>query len=103
MEEEKKYFGGWWIWVTVLMIVFSALSFILNATGIIGRTIVEREVFEQSYQYSEARKSAIATFTAQLAEIEARLADSSLDSPTRSSLNAQAASIRIQLNAERSK
>jgi hypothetical protein len=32
--------------------------------GVFGKTMVEREVFESSYQYSEARKSEIATYEA---------------------------------------
>jgi hypothetical protein len=99
MESEKSYFGGWWVWVSMLIMVTMIAFWGLRAVGLIGKTIVEREVFEQSYQYSEARKSEIAMFEAQLAEIDRRLMSDS----TNEGLHAQAAAIRIQLATARSK
>jgi hypothetical protein len=102
MDNEKKEFGKWWIWVLFLLaltiISFSALNYL----GIIGKTVVERKVFEQSYQRSESLKSEIATYEAQLAMIEAQLSGD-LEPLTRANLNAQVRSIKILLSAARRK
>ena len=102
METEKKYFGGWWVWILVLIIPTILIFTALNYAGIIGHTIVEREVFENSFQYSESRKSEIATYEAQLSEISAQLSFD-IDTQTRAQLEAQAASIRVLLTVARSK
>jgi len=73
MDKEKKDIGKWWIWVLFLIIITVISLFVLGYFGVIGRTIVERKVFENSFQYSEARKIEIATFEAQLVEIERKL------------------------------
>lgn len=99
MEQEKKYFASWWFWI-LLLIVASVLVFGgLRIVGVIG----ERVIFEQSFQYKEARKTEIATFEAQLAEINRKLNSTSLDENTRVNLEAQAAAIRIQLSVARRK
>ena len=103
MEAEKKYLGSWWIWILALIIGTAILITGLNYTGIIGKTVVEREVFKHSYQYTEARATAIAIYEAQLAEINHKLTSSEIDENTRTNLEAQASSIRIRLSAERSK
>lgn len=92
MEEDKKYFASWWIWILAFIILTSAVGFGLKYAGVIG----ERVIFENSFQYKEARKTEISTFKATLAEIERKLA-SNLDENTRANLEAQAAAIRIQL------
>lgn len=92
-------------WVVIFLPTLAllvAIGFALNSLGLIGQTVVERKVFEESFQYSEARKTAIATYEAQLAEINRKLA-SDVDSQTRTNLESQAAGIRIQLSMERSK
>ena len=94
--------GKWLLIFGTLLIFLGGVWFALSSMGLVGKTIVERKVFEQSFQYSEARKAAIATYEAQLAEINAQLAGS-LDDTTRQNLNATAASIRIKLATERSK
>jgi len=89
----------------LLMIVFflAVLGFGLNSLGLFGRTVVERKVFENSFQYSEARKSEIATFEAQLSEINRKLSGDSIDLATRTNLEAHASALRIQLSVARSK
>jgi hypothetical protein len=101
MEQEKKYFAGWWFWVLLLIIVSAIIFAGLNYAGIIGRTVVERKVFEQSYQRSEALKSQIATYEAQIVEIQLQLSRGDLDSSTQANLNAQLSSIRVMLNSAR--
>ena len=103
MEKEKKYFAGWWVWVFLLIVTSGIILTGLSYVGIIGKTIVEREVFENSFQYSEARKTEQATFKAQLSEINYKLSCESIDSELRSNLEAQAASIRVLLNVSRSR
>ncbi len=103
MEQEKKYFGSWWVWVMVLLIgsgiIFTGLSYM----GMIGHTIVERKVFENSFQYSEATKAQVATFEAQLVEIQHKLSSSTITPSTRTNLEAQRSALNIQLSVARSK
>ena len=83
--------------------VLGITGFTLNSLGLLGRTVVEREVFEHSYQRSEALKSQIATDEATLAEIERKLGNPDLDANTRTNLEAQAAAARIRIQTARSK
>lgn len=102
MDQEKKEVGGWWMWILMLtvvsIIVFTGLSYF----GIIGKTIVERKVFENSYQYTAGQRQMIATYEAQLAELNTKLANPELDATTRSNMEGQVSAIRIQLAAARS-
>lgn len=99
MDAEKREVGGWWMWilglVVVTVLVFTGLSY----AGIIGRTVVEREVFDESYQKVAGDEQRIATFEAQKAEIEGRLNNPELDETTRANLEAQLSAINIQLDA----
>ncbi len=88
----------------LMIVVFLAiLGFILNSVGLFGRTVVERKVFENSFQYSEARKSEIATFEAKLSEINRKLSSENYDQATRTNLEAHASALRVQLSVARSK
>lgn len=87
----------------IVVLVLFALGFGLNSIGLFGGTVVKRKIFENSFQYSEARKGEIAVFAAQQAEIERQLSNPGLDAGTRANLEAQAASLRVQLSAARSK
>ena len=103
MEKEKKYFAGWFFWILLIMIVAGIVLTSLNYVGLIGKTVVERKVFENSFQYSEARKSAVAGYQAQLVEIDRKLMSPTLNTQTRTTLEAQASGLRILLSTERSK
>lgn len=81
----------------VIILILSVLGFVLSSMGLIGRTAVERKVFENSYQYTEARKTEQLAFNAQLAEVERKLS-SDLTPEMRTNLEAQAAALRIQIN-----
>ena len=85
-----------------IVVILSIIVFSLKSIGLIGGTVVERTVFEQSYQRSEALKSRIAMDTAILAEIEQKLLNPTLDENTRSNLNAQASAARIRIATARS-
>lgn len=103
MDSEKKEVGAWWVWILSLTVLSIIALTSLNYFGILGRTIVERKVFENSFQYSEARKSEIVVFEAQLVEIDIKLSNPSLSKETRTNIEAQASAIRIHLNAARRK
>lgn len=89
--------------VLILVIGLSALGFVTHSLGLWGKTVVERKVYEASYQRSEALKSQIATDEAVVAEIQRQLANPSLDEDTRHNLEAQAAAARIRIATARSK
>lgn len=97
----------WWT-MPRAMLAFAAvivflfiLGFGLHSLGLWGGTAVERKVFEQSYQRSEAMKARIATDEAALAEIEGQLRIPGLDPQTRARLQAQASAARSRINAAR--
>lgn len=99
MDKDKKEVGSWWIWTLFLLAVSITVFTGLKYMGVFG----ERIVFENSFQYKEARKSEVNTFEASLAEINSLLSSPSLDKETRQHLEAKAASIRIMLKSARSK
>lgn len=94
MEEEKKYIAGWLMWLLFLLIVTGVIFYSLNSLGLIGRTIIERKVFENSYQKKAADEDALSTYDAQLSILERRLRSSLTDSE-RAELQAQIDSINI--------
>lgn len=79
------------------MVVLAMVGFGLRSAGLIGGTIVERKVFEQSYQRSEAFKARIATDEAVMAEIEGQLKNPKLDDGTRFNLEAQLSAARVRI------
>jgi len=91
------------MWILGLFVVSFLVLSILHYSGMFGQTVVERKIFENSFQYSEARKTEIATFEAQLAEINRSLTSSEIDDQTKSNLEAQAAGLRIKLQVARSR
>jgi flagellar basal body-associated protein FliL len=103
IEQEKKEVGSWWIWILFLLVISGVVLTGLSYMGFIGQTVVERVVFENSFQYSEARKSEIATYEAQLTEIERKLLNHELDQGTRINLEAQASGLRVQLSTAKAK
>jgi len=100
--------GYWTVWklaplVVLIIALLSIVGFGLKSLGLFGSTVVERVVFENSYQRSEAIKSQIATDEAVLAEIQHQLATPGLDEDTRNSLEAQAAAARVRMATARGK
>lgn len=98
----------WTIWrflplFLTVVVIFSVLGFGLRAMGVFGDTVVERKVFENSYQRSEALKAQIDVDEATLAEITHLLTNPDLDATTRSNLEAQASAARIRLAATKRK
>lgn len=99
IENEKKYFGGWWIWILLLVIFTMVALTALRAGGLVFWTAVEREVFEQSYQRSAAEQAKFNMLNAELTGAETRLRSGGLTASQRSDLEAQAAALRLQINA----
>jgi 5-bromo-4-chloroindolyl phosphate hydrolysis protein len=93
MEKDKKEFGSWWLFITGLVIVSSILFTILHYVGFVGSTVIERKVFEQSYQKQAGDSSRQRHYQAQLADINSRL----VSSPNDADLLAQRAMLRIQI------
>lgn len=90
-----KMFGMW----AGILIAFVLLMLVLNFAGVLG----ERIIFENSFQYQQARKSAITSYEAELEQIRVQLMRTDLDDSTRANLQAQEASIKVLLRAERDK
>jgi len=95
MEQEKKHVGGWWVWILTLLMLTMVLFTGLNYLGVFGKTIVERKVFEQSYQKKEADKTANTTYSAQLAQLRGKLNNPNIDAGTRVEVQAQIDAINI--------
>lgn len=102
-REEMKVVR-WTFWrvlgmAIIAAVVLGGVGFALHSAGVFGHTVVERKVFENSYQRTEGLKAQIATDEAALAEIQAKLANPNLDEDTRYNLKAQAAAIRLRIQA----
>jgi hypothetical protein len=95
MEEEKKYFGSWFVWVVILLIGALVVFTCLDYVGIIGRTVVERKVFEQSYQKKAADSDSLSTYDAQLSILRRRLRREDLSREERDNIQAQIDAITI--------
>jgi hypothetical protein len=99
MDKTKTFFAKWWLWVLSLIIITTVVSYGLHLAGIVG----ERVAFQQSFQYQEARKSEIATYSAQLAAINRQLQSEHVEASTKTNLQSQADSLRILINAAQEK
>ena len=85
----------------IVIVVLCVVGFGLRSAGIIGKTAVEREVFEQSYQRTASFEARIATDEAALAAIEGQLLNPDLDENTRFNLEAQASAARVRISTAR--
>jgi hypothetical protein len=95
MDQEKKELGAWYMWVLLLVVVGAIVLMGLNYFGVFTTTIVERKVFEQSYQKKAADSDAVSTFDAQLSLLRRKLNSGDLSVEERSNLQAQIDSILI--------
>jgi len=98
MNEERKEFVKWSmlaLFVTVItLIVFAALSYSGKYTG----TVVERKVFEQSYQKQAGDDARMRAYRAQLAMINNKIYTET-DEQILNDLRAQKAMLEVQINA----
>jgi len=95
MDEEKKYLGKWWVWILVLLIFTAVVFTCLDYVGIIGRTVVERKVFEQSYQKRASDEDALSTYDSQISILQRRLRKEGLTQDEREEIQAQIDAITI--------
>ncbi len=87
------------VWIGIpIIVVLSVIFFALGGLGYFGKTVIERKVFENSYQRSEAIKSQIATDMAVVAQIQEHLKNQNLDLDTRNALKAQLAAAKLRIN-----
>ena len=95
-KEEKKAITSWWIYFVILLVATSVVLTTLKYFGLVGSTIVERKVFENSYQKQAGDKARLATYKAQLAAINSKL----VTSPNDADLLAQKAMLQVQINSQ---
>lgn len=98
----------WTFWrilglVVIAVIALGILGWVMKSCGVFGDTVVERKVFENSYQRIESLKSRIANDEAVLAEIKVKLRNPELDAETRKNLEAQAVAARIRISTAKRK
>lgn len=101
MKEARREVKRWWYMGLGLVVVAAIVTAILSATGVIFQTEVERRTFERSYQKKAGDKQKIATYEAQLAEINSQLSDPKVDPEIAKTLRAQRAALRVRLRAAR--
>lgn len=89
-------FKGLWVIVGILALL-AVVGIGFQYIGKMG----ERVVFTTSHQYKEAMIDRARTWEAELAGIETRLLDGSLDEATRKNLEAQKAVLNVQLQSAR--
>jgi len=98
MEEDKRVVRGWWFFILFMVVLTIPVMSGLKYLGIIGTTVVERVVFEQSFQYKEGMAQRAAILEANIAEIDMLMATGQ-GNPEQ--LQAQKSVLRVQLNAIR--
>ncbi len=91
---------GWTFWKVlpigiVILMVVGGIGFGLNSLGLIGSTIVERKVFENSYQRSEALRSEIAQQRATIQVLEQQLVSANGEESVHINIQINAARIRL--------
>lgn len=91
----------WTFWrflpiVLIIIAVLMAVGFGLKSMGMLGSTIVERKVFENSYQYHAGMAERAAILQANIFEIDTLL---STNPTNREELIGQRSVLRVQLNA----
>ena len=99
MDGEKREFGAWWIWILFLIVISIPVIWGLNAAGLIGHTIVERKVFEESYQKKAGDRARLNTYRASEAMLLRRLQDTTLTEGQRANLQSQLDAVRIRINS----
>ena len=70
MKSEKREATGWWMWAIAMVVIAMIVFGILNALGFVGYTMLERKVFEESYQKQASDDKACSTYNAQQSMFE---------------------------------
>jgi len=94
----KKEITGWWFFYLVLAIITIGALSILGYMGKFTGVVVERKVFEQSYQKQAGDSKRIAAYRAQLATINSLLPGEK-DPAIRRDLAAQKSMLEVQIRS----
>ena len=92
--------SNFWKGVGIFILVLIIITVVGWGLGF-GNVFMERVIFENSFQYQQARDLEATTYEAHLAEIHAQLSRTDLDEATRANLEAQESSIRVLLKASK--
>jgi len=95
MDEEKKEAGKWALWLTLIGVIIAIIIAGVSYLGIGVKTVVERKVFEQSYQKQAADSDAISAYDAQLAILRRRLRVNDITTAKKAEIQGQIDSINI--------
>ncbi len=87
---------GLFKWLAIGAVLFFILFGALSALGLIGGTVVQREVFRNSFQYQAGMEQRGAILEANMAELDMLIQQ---NPSQRSDLEAQKSFIRAQLRA----
>ena len=98
ISQDKREFGGWWIWVLFLVMITIGIFAVFKPAGMWW----EREVMLESHQYKEARATEMATFKAQLVAVDMMLATES-DPTVRADLKRQKMMLTQQMSISRTR
>jgi len=82
----------------ILLVGVIIFGFVTKSALKVGDTVVDRVVFEQSYQRSEAKITQRKLYQAQILEINNKLMNPNLDKNTKYNLEAQKSGILVMLN-----
>lgn len=63
------------LWTVIFLVVLTVVGFGLNAAGLVGGTIVDRRVVEESRQYATTNTDAFYKTLAAVKELDVQLAD----------------------------
>ena len=99
MDREKRYFGGWWLWITLLLALSILIIGLVGYVTIAGRTVGERIIFEQSFQRKAGDRERFRLLQAELANIEQQLKRTDLTEGQRANLRGQRSALKIRLQA----
>mgnify|MGYP006935363369 CR=1 FL=1 len=99
-KEEKKVITSWWFYFLGLILITIIVGSFMKYFGMIGKTVAERVIFENSYQRSETMKSREIGYLVQLSQINSMLATET-DPEKINYLKAQEAMLNTQLSLTR--
>lgn len=103
LKEARRESWPWFWMILAMLIIGGAVLTFTGAGGKFFNKFVERKVLETSHQYVEGNKERVAILNASRAKAQALLSNPNLTAGERANLNANLATIDVQLAAARSK
>ena len=94
----RDTFKGW-VFVMFFVIITSIVFGIMGYFGKFTNTVVERKIYENSYQYSQGKKEEIATLEAQIEVLEEKLLNPKLNNETKREIRNQITALEARLRA----